>query len=117
MTRIVLDAVGGDHAPQETVAGVVAALQQGYVDAGQIVLTGPEALVRQQLVTAGLGADAIEIVDAPDVLTGDDSPTDAMRKKAKNSIAVVATRPPTTTSLAEVIRADVKAKKNKRGAS
>ncbi len=88
MTRIVLDAVGGDHAPQETVAGVVAALQQGYVDAGQIVLTGPEALVRQQLVTAGLGADAIEIVDAPDVLTGDDSPTDAMRKKAKNSIAV-----------------------------
>lgn len=31
--------------------------------------------------------------------------------------AVVATRPPTTTSLAEVIRADVKAKKNKRGAS
>lgn len=30
---------------------------------------------------------------------------------------VVATRPPTTTSLAEVIRADVKAKKNKRGAS
>lgn len=31
--------------------------------------------------------------------------------------AVVATRHPTTTSLAEVIRADVKAKKNKRGAS
>ena len=31
--------------------------------------------------------------------------------------AVVATSPPTTTSLAEVIRADVKAKKNKRGAS
>lgn len=31
--------------------------------------------------------------------------------------AAVATRPPTTTSLAEVIRADVKAKKNKRGAS
>jgi hypothetical protein len=31
--------------------------------------------------------------------------------------AVVATRPPTTTSLAEVIRPDVKAKKNKRGAS
>ena len=31
--------------------------------------------------------------------------------------ALVATRPPTTPSLAEVIRADVKAKKNKRGAS
>ena len=31
--------------------------------------------------------------------------------------ARVATRPPTTTSLAEVIHADVKAKKNKRGAS
>jgi hypothetical protein len=31
--------------------------------------------------------------------------------------AVVATRPPTTTSLDEVIRPDVKAKKNKRGAS
>jgi hypothetical protein len=31
--------------------------------------------------------------------------------------ALVATKAPTTTSLAEVIRPDVKAKKNKRGAS
>lgn len=87
MSRIVLDAVGGDHAPKEAVAGVALALQQGYIQPGEVVLTGPTEQVRAELRSAGL-PDEIEIVDAPDVLTSEDSPTDAMRKKPRNSIAV-----------------------------
>ena len=86
MSKIVLDATGGDH-PAETIAGVSSALDQGYVEASQILLTGPEATVRESLRQQGLG-DEIEVVDAPDVLTAGDSPTDGMRKKPRNSIAV-----------------------------
>ncbi|MCB9878501.1 MAG: phosphate acyltransferase PlsX [Planctomycetes bacterium] len=92
MTKIVLDAVGGDHAPDEAIAGVARALQHGHVEAHQILLTGPEAQVRsaleQKFAALGQSTDGIEIVDAPDVLTCEDSPTDAMRKKPRNSIAI-----------------------------
>ena len=92
MSKIVLDAIGGDHAPKEAVLGVASAIRDGHVQADQVVLTGPEAMVREAVQThaAPLGVDvgSIEIVDAPDVLTADDTPTDALRKKARNSVAV-----------------------------
>ena len=87
MSKIVLDAVGGDHAPKEAIAGVALALQNGYLAADQVVLTGPAQQVREACHAAGLPAE-LEIVDAPDVLTCADTPTDAMRKKPRNSIAV-----------------------------
>lgn len=88
MTKVVLDAVGGDHAPKECVAGVALALQRGFVRANQLVLTGPAAMIAAALREQGVPSDGIEVVDAPDVLTADDSPTDAMRKKPRNSISV-----------------------------
>ncbi len=87
MTKVVLDALGGDHAPQETIAGVALALQRGYLRQDQILLTGPREQVMQGLREQGLPADAFAVHDAPDLL-GDESPTDAMRKKPRNSIAV-----------------------------
>lgn len=88
MTKVVLDAIGGDHAPREAVAGVAMALQRGFLKQDQILLTGPRDQVRAALTEQGLDPDQIEVHDAPDVLTCDDTPTDAMRKKPRNSIAV-----------------------------
>jgi phosphate acyltransferase len=91
MTRVVLDAVGGDHAPLECVAGAALALQRGFVRPDQLILAGPTDLVaasmREHGIAAG-GANGVEIADAPDQLTDQDTPTDAMRKKPRNSIAV-----------------------------
>ncbi|MBL8732658.1 MAG: phosphate acyltransferase PlsX [Planctomycetes bacterium] len=87
MNRVVLDAVGGDHAPDEALAGVAQALARGEVTPAQVLLTGPVDLVRAGMQKQGLPAD-IEVLDAPDLLTCEDSPTDAMRKKARNSIAI-----------------------------
>ena len=87
MSRIVLDAVGGDHAPTEAVAGVALALQHDYIRPDEVILTGPEADVRAAMAAVSLPPE-IEVVDAPDVLTATDSPTDALRKKRNNSIAV-----------------------------
>ena len=59
----------------------------GFLRPDEIVLTGPEQQVRDACIAAGVASD-IEIVDAPDLLSCDDSPTEAMRNKPRNSIAI-----------------------------
>ncbi|MEO6593565.1 MAG: phosphate acyltransferase PlsX [Planctomycetota bacterium] len=88
MTKVVLDAFGGDHAPTETIKGLAVALQRGHVQPEQVLLTGPREQVVQALRDQGLPAEAFAVHDAPDVLGSEDTPTDAMRKKPRNSIAV-----------------------------
>jgi len=88
VTKVVLDAVGGDHAPKEAIAGIAMAVQRGFVKPADLLLTGPQEQVIAALREQGLQPELFRVHDAPDVLTCDDSPTDAMRKKPKNSIAV-----------------------------
>ena len=90
MQKVVLDAVGGDHAPAEVCKGVALALQRGYATATNLILVGPADLLATNAVAHGVptGPGGIEIVDAPDMLAAADTPTDAMRKKPKNSIMV-----------------------------
>jgi len=78
MARIALDAMGGDHAPAETVAGAIAS----GVD---VVLVGDE----QQLAPL-VGDSGVPIVHAPDVITMGDDPAAALREKRESSIAVAA---------------------------
>jgi glycerol-3-phosphate acyltransferase PlsX len=88
VTKVVLDAIGGDHAPREAIAGVAMAVQRGYVKPADVLLTGPKDQVIAALREQGLQPDEFAVHDAPDLLTSDDSPTDAIRKKPRNSIAV-----------------------------
>jgi len=88
VTKVVLDAVGGDHAPKEAIAGIAMAIQRGFVKPADLLLTGPVDQVIAALREHGLQPDQFRVHDAPDVLTCDDSPTDAIRKKPRNSIAV-----------------------------
>lgn len=88
MTKVVLDAFGGDHAPKECVAGVALAIQHGYVHPDQLILTGPLDGLQAALREQGLSPDGLTLIDAPDLLSDADSPTDAMRKKPRNSIAL-----------------------------
>lgn len=83
MTRIALDAMGGDRAPTETVAGAVAAAAQGV----DVVLVGDEVALGAQL--EALGTD-LPIVHAPEVIGMGDEPARAVREKPENSLAVCA---------------------------
>lgn len=81
MTKIVLDCYGGDNAPEEIVKGALDALDN---DSDlSLVLTGKEDVLKT-LVTRNSGR--IEIIDAQDVVTNDDVPTDAIRKKTESSM-------------------------------
>ncbi|MBO8167815.1 MAG: phosphate acyltransferase PlsX [Thermoanaerobacteraceae bacterium] len=81
--KIAVDAMGGDYAPEEIVAGALAAKRDfGY----QVVLVGDEARLAKLV-----GSANIEIVHASQVIHMDESPAVAVRQKKDASI-VVATR-------------------------
>lgn len=75
--------MGGDHAPEETVAGAVEAAAKGV----DVVLVGGEAQLRDQLATH---QSSLPIVDAPDVIEMGDDPARALREKPQASITVCA---------------------------
>ena len=83
MTRIALDAMGGDRAPTETVAGAVAASGKGV----DVVLVGDRDLLTAQLLDHGV---ELSIVHAPEVVGMADDPSRAIREMPDSSVAVCA---------------------------
>lgn len=84
--KIVVDAFGGDYAPQEIVAGAVKALQENQEL--KVVLVGDKDKITEILQQVVFVSDRLEIVHAPDVVTMDDVPTVAIRTKKTSSIVV-----------------------------
>ena len=82
-SRIALDAMGGDHAPHEIVAGALLAAQS--YDA-QIILVGDEAAIRPLL--QGPGADRIEVVHAQDAVPMDQHASHALRAADRSSLGI-----------------------------
>jgi len=86
--RIAIDAMGGDYAPHETVAGAIAGLE--YLQpADRVVLIGQEDRIREQLDQLGY-ADAdrkIEVVHASEVIEMGGQPVESLKHKRDSSIA------------------------------
>jgi glycerol-3-phosphate acyltransferase PlsX len=82
--RIALDAMGGDHAPGPIVAGAVKAALANPV--AQVVLVGDQAQIEPLLGAAGARA-RLEIFHASQVITMEEAPIVALRKKPDNSIS------------------------------
>ncbi|HEV8117295.1 MAG TPA: phosphate--acyl-ACP acyltransferase, partial [Thermoanaerobaculia bacterium] len=85
--RIAVDAMGGDHAPQVNVDAAVAAVREFGI--GSLLVGRPDEL-EPLLRTAGSARSEIEIVEASEVVTMDDPPTAAIRKKRNSSIRIAA---------------------------
>jgi phosphate acyltransferase len=74
VTRIAVDAMGGDRGPEEVVAGALEARSDQLTP----VLVGPR----------GLDTQGLELIEAADVIEMDDKPTDAVRAKPDSSLVV-----------------------------
>ena len=74
MGRIAVDALGGDRAPEEVVAGAAEAAAEGI----DVVLVGPP----------GLDTQGLELVEATDVLAMDEKPAEAVRAKPDSTLVV-----------------------------
>jgi glycerol-3-phosphate acyltransferase PlsX len=81
--RITIDAMGGDHAPSQIVAGAVMAARELGVE---ILLVGPDDRLRTELATHRVSDHHVRVVHAPDVVEMHESPTTAVRRKPDNSI-------------------------------
>ena len=95
MARIALDAMGGDFAPQATVAGALLALAE-LDPAHTIQLVGQTAVVEAQLrallegemAASAVHRDRLSIIEAPEVIEMTDKPSAAVRGKPNSSMAV-----------------------------
>ena len=83
--RIIVDAMGGDHAPNATVAGSVAACRDFDAD---VVLVGREDIIARELSGHDIEGLHLSIKHANEVVGMSDSPIDVVRKKKDSSISV-----------------------------
>ena len=81
--RIAIDAMGGDNAPQAIVAGALKALRQ--CSDIQILLAGPGDVL-EGLIGSAAEKDRIEIIPAAEVISMEEAPMMAVRKKADSSM-------------------------------
>ena len=81
--RIIIDAMGGDKAPGEIVKGAVRARRELGVD---ITLVGRREEVEACLQSEG--ETGIEIIDAREIITMEDDPSTATRRKKDASMTV-----------------------------
>ncbi len=84
--RIAVDAMGGDFAPEEIVAGAIQASAELDID---VLLVGDEKQINSLVKKYdSKGAASVEVVHAEDVITMKEEPLTGIRRKPKASINV-----------------------------
>ena len=86
MTRVALDAMGGDNAPAEIVKGAVEALKAS-TDL-KVILVGQEEAVQQELSKYQYDDSRMEVVNATEIIEMAEPPVQAIRSKKDSSIVV-----------------------------
>lgn len=86
MIKVAVDAMGGDYAPVEMIAGAVDAVNA--TPGIQVMLVGPEAVVNGELSKYTYSKDQIRTVNATEIIATEESPVNAIRRKKDSSIVV-----------------------------
>lgn len=81
--KIIVDAMGGDNAPDAIVKGCLLARDEYNVN---IVLSGKEDIIKKCIESETKDFKNIEILNAEDVITNDDKPVMAIRRKKESSL-------------------------------
>lgn len=84
MIRLVIDCFGGDHSPEANVEGALDALRE-YPDL-ELILTGDEGRLSALLEGKKHDKARLSIVDAPDVIGCEETPTVAIKRKKDSSL-------------------------------
>ena len=86
MTVVAVDAMGGDHAPAEIVKGAVEAVLER--DDIKVILTGVPEAVSSELKKYQYDQKRIEVVGATEIISTDEPPVNAIRRKKDSSMVV-----------------------------
>lgn len=86
MIKVAVDAMGGDYAPSQMVAGAIAAVNLRKDI--QVILVGRKEDVEKELSGKDYPRDQIRIAHASEVIATEEPPVNAIRKKKDSSIVV-----------------------------
>ena len=83
--RIILDAFGGDNAPDESIKGAAQAVKAyGHT----VLLVGQESVIRERMAALHIPEDGLEILNATTTIAMDDEPRSILKEKKDCSMAV-----------------------------
>ncbi|MEY8762151.1 MULTISPECIES: phosphate acyltransferase PlsX [Clostridium] len=80
---IAVDGMGGDFAPSAVVKGVVGAVKEENID---VIITGKEQKIREELSKYSYPEGKISILDTPEIITTEEAPVMAVRRKKNSSL-------------------------------
>lgn len=83
--KIMVDGMGGDNAPLDIVKGTVDAVNEYGIEA---IILGPEDIIEEELKKYDYLKTSIEIMHASDIITNEDDPAIAIRRKKDSTIVV-----------------------------
>ena len=84
MVKVVVDVFGGDHSPEEIIKGCKMALDDNQ-DLS-IVMVGDSDIINSKIDENSIDKSRVEIIDAKEVISNDETPTVAIRSKANSTI-------------------------------
>ncbi|OOM13674.1 phosphate acyltransferase PlsX [Clostridium saccharobutylicum] len=82
--KIAIDGMGGDNAPVAVIEGAVQALKE-YKDI-ELYITGPEETINLELAKYSYPKDKIKVIDAKEIISPNEHPAMALRRKKDSSI-------------------------------
>ena len=83
--KIIVDAMGGDNAPEEVIKGCLEAADEVTAE---IILCGNQAIIEKYMSKYSYKGTNIKIQHASEVITNEDSPTRAIKSKKDSSMVV-----------------------------
>ena len=86
ITKVAVDAMGGDNAPKEIIKGAIDAINKRK-DL-KVLLVGQQALIEEELKACTYEKEQVEVVHAGEVIETAEPPVNAIRKKKDSSIVV-----------------------------
>lgn len=84
--KILIDAFGGDNSPEQIIAGTIDAIngQKGF----GVILVGKQEVIEENLKNYVYDKERVEIINATEVITCEEEPTVAIRRKPDSSLSV-----------------------------
>lgn len=82
--KIAIDGMGGDHAPKAVVEGIIQAIRE-YNNI-EYYITGPKEQIEEELGKYDYDKSLIKVVDAREVISPNEHPVMALKKKKDSSI-------------------------------
>lgn len=86
MIKVVVDCFGGDRSPQANVSGAIKALNEN--NDLYLILTGDQEILTKELSQYKYDEKRLEIVHAPDIISCEEKPTDAIKRNKQSSLVV-----------------------------